>query len=77
MISIHLKQVWSTNCFSFFLMTDAQLLTIKTIEENDFVSKYMSDDPLITSRVWLDVHLNAQGKPPHLKYSKTVKLLRI
>ncbi|XP_044064905.1 lymphocyte antigen 75 isoform X2 [Siniperca chuatsi] len=42
---------------------DAQLLTIKTTEENDFVSKYMSDDPLITSRVWLDMELDSQGKP--------------
>lgn len=42
---------------------DAQLLTIKTKEENDFVSKYMHDDPLITSRVWLDIVLDRQGKP--------------
>ncbi|XP_026175387.1 lymphocyte antigen 75 [Mastacembelus armatus] len=42
---------------------DAQLLTIKTKEENDFVLKYMSDDPLVTSRVWLDLNLNTQGKP--------------
>ncbi|XP_070703612.1 lymphocyte antigen 75 [Pempheris klunzingeri] len=42
---------------------DAQLLTIKTTEENGFVSKYMSNDPLITSRVWLDMHLDTQGKP--------------
>lgn len=42
---------------------DAQLLTIKTTEENDFVSKYMYDDHLITSRVWLDMVLDSQGKP--------------
>ncbi|KAA8595849.1 hypothetical protein FQN60_011140 [Etheostoma spectabile] len=42
---------------------DAQLLTLKSKEENDFVSKYMSDDPLITSRVWLGMELDAQGKP--------------
>lgn len=42
---------------------DAQLLTLKTKEENEFVSKYMSDDPLITSRVWLAVELDTQGKP--------------
>ncbi|XP_010728238.2 lymphocyte antigen 75 [Larimichthys crocea] len=41
---------------------DAQLLTIKSTEENDFVSKYMYNDPLITSRVWLDMVLDAQGK---------------
>ncbi|XP_031162178.1 lymphocyte antigen 75 [Sander lucioperca] len=42
---------------------DAQLLTLKSKEENDFVSKYMSDDPLITSRVWLGMELDTQGKP--------------
>ncbi|CAN9507209.1 unnamed protein product [Ophioblennius macclurei] len=42
---------------------DAELLTIKTKEENDFLSKYISDDPLITSRVWLGVTLDDQGKP--------------
>ncbi|XP_029310813.1 lymphocyte antigen 75 [Cottoperca gobio] len=42
---------------------DAQLLTLKTKEENDFVSKYMCDDPLITGRVWLSMKLDAQGKP--------------
>lgn len=42
---------------------EAQLLTIKSTEENDFVSKYMSDDPLITSRVWLGMDFDSQGKP--------------
>uniref|UniRef100_A0A3Q3WZK4 Uncharacterized protein n=1 Tax=Mola mola TaxID=94237 RepID=A0A3Q3WZK4_MOLML len=42
---------------------DAQLLTIKNTEENDFVSKYLRDDPLITSRVWLGIELDNQGKP--------------
>ncbi|KAM7424369.1 hypothetical protein PAMA_000625 [Pampus argenteus] len=42
---------------------DAKLLTIKTKEENDFVSEYMSEDPLITSRVWLSIDLDPQGKP--------------
>lgn len=41
----------------------AEILTIKTKEENDFLSKYISDDPLITSRVWLGVALDDQGKP--------------
>ncbi|XP_022624039.1 lymphocyte antigen 75-like [Seriola dumerili] len=41
----------------------AELLTIKTKEENDFVSKYISDNPLITSRVWLNMDLDTQGKP--------------
>nr|XP_046247270.1 lymphocyte antigen 75 [Scatophagus argus] len=40
----------------------AQLLTVKTREENDFVSKHMYDDPFITGRVWLDVVLNDQGQ---------------
>lgn len=53
--------------------TDAQLLTIKTTEENDFVSKYMYDDPLITSRVWLGMDFNAQGNSITLNRSKTVK----
>uniref|UniRef100_A0A7N8XFD9 Lymphocyte antigen 75 n=1 Tax=Mastacembelus armatus TaxID=205130 RepID=A0A7N8XFD9_9TELE len=52
-----------TSSFFFLFLTDAQLLTIKTKEENDFVLKYMSDDPLVTSRVWLDLNLNTQGKP--------------
>lgn len=42
---------------------DAQVLTIKTKEENDFVSQYMSDDPLVTSRAWLGISLDSQGKP--------------
>ncbi|XP_059208079.1 lymphocyte antigen 75 [Centropristis striata] len=42
---------------------DAELLSLKTKEENDFVSKFMSADPLITSRVWLGMELDAQGKP--------------
>uniref|UniRef100_A0A8C7D525 Lymphocyte antigen 75 n=1 Tax=Oncorhynchus kisutch TaxID=8019 RepID=A0A8C7D525_ONCKI len=42
---------------------DAQLLTIMTREENDFVSGYMADNPLITSRVWLGMDLDKQGQP--------------
>uniref|UniRef100_A0A672ISA6 Lymphocyte antigen 75-like n=1 Tax=Salarias fasciatus TaxID=181472 RepID=A0A672ISA6_SALFA len=42
---------------------DAELLTIKTKEENEFLSKYISDDPLITSRVWLGMTVDDQGKP--------------
>ncbi|KAM3625849.1 uncharacterized protein V6R79_018552 [Siganus canaliculatus] len=42
---------------------DAKLLTIKTTEENNFVSKYMFDDPSITGRVWLDLVLDPQGQP--------------
>uniref|UniRef100_A0A667Y6Z5 Lymphocyte antigen 75 n=1 Tax=Myripristis murdjan TaxID=586833 RepID=A0A667Y6Z5_9TELE len=42
---------------------DAHLLTINTKEENEFVTKYMSDNPLITSRVWLGMDLDTQGKP--------------
>lgn len=44
------------------VLTDAQLLAIKSKEDNDFVAKYVSDDPLITSRVWLGLDINAQGK---------------
>ncbi|XP_054463457.1 lymphocyte antigen 75 [Anoplopoma fimbria] len=42
---------------------DAELLTLKTKEENDFVSNYMFNDPLITSRVWLGMEVDTQGKP--------------
>ncbi|XP_010884822.2 lymphocyte antigen 75 isoform X2 [Esox lucius] len=42
---------------------DAQLLTIKTKEENDFVSGYMEENPLITSRVWLGIDLDTHGQP--------------
>ncbi|CAJ1049498.1 lymphocyte antigen 75 [Xyrichtys novacula] len=42
---------------------DSQLLTIKSTEENDFVSNYMSGDPFITSRAWLDMDFDSQGKP--------------
>ncbi|XP_056134082.1 lymphocyte antigen 75 [Lampris incognitus] len=42
---------------------DAHVLTINTKEENDFVAKYMSDNPLITSRVWLGIDFDTQGKP--------------
>ncbi|XP_057696411.1 lymphocyte antigen 75 [Corythoichthys intestinalis] len=42
---------------------DAELLSVKSKEENDFVSKYVTDDPLITSRVWLAVDLDAKGAP--------------
>ncbi|XP_051919357.1 lymphocyte antigen 75 [Hippocampus zosterae] len=41
----------------------AQLLAIKSKEDNDFVAKYVSDDPLITSRVWLGLDINAKGSP--------------
>uniref|UniRef100_A0A1A7YTD8 Lymphocyte antigen 75 n=1 Tax=Iconisemion striatum TaxID=60296 RepID=A0A1A7YTD8_9TELE len=42
---------------------DAHLLTIKTKEENDFLARYITEDSLITSRVWLDLKLDFQGKP--------------
>lgn len=45
----------------FLLLPDAQLLTIGSTEENDFVSKYINEDPLITNRVWLGMDINAQG----------------
>lgn len=40
---------------------EAELLTLKTREENDFVTKYMNENPLITSRIWLDVVLDDKG----------------
>lgn len=39
------------------------MLTIKSTEENDFVSKYLYNDPLITSRAWLGMNLDSQGDP--------------
>lgn len=42
---------------------DAEVLTIKTKEENDFVYKYINDDPLVTSRAWLGISLDPEGKP--------------
>lgn len=42
---------------------NAEVLTIKTKEENDFVSKYISNDPLVTSRTWLGISLDSEGKP--------------
>ncbi|XP_072236924.1 lymphocyte antigen 75 [Leuresthes tenuis] len=42
---------------------NAQLLTIKTKEDNDFLAKYITDDPLITNRVWLGIELDSEGKP--------------
>lgn len=42
---------------------DAEVLTIKSEEENNFVSDYMSEDALITDRVWLSVSLSSAGQP--------------
>ncbi|KAM6979937.1 lymphocyte antigen 75 [Aplochiton taeniatus] len=42
---------------------DARLLTIKTAEENTFVAKYTSENPYITSRIWLGMEMDPQGKP--------------
>ncbi|KAM8876936.1 lymphocyte antigen 75 isoform 1-T1 [Synchiropus picturatus] len=42
---------------------DAEVLTIKSEEENTFVSNYASQDALITDRVWLSVSLSSAGQP--------------
>ncbi|XP_055010415.1 lymphocyte antigen 75 isoform X2 [Boleophthalmus pectinirostris] len=42
---------------------DAELLTIKSREENDFVTKHISDDPLVTSRTWLGINPSTENKP--------------
>lgn len=63
-ISIHLRPLGTTShaaVVSLLLLTDARLLTIKSTEENDFVSKYLHNDPLITSRTWLGMNLDSQG----------------
>ncbi|KAK2853856.1 hypothetical protein Q5P01_006517 [Channa striata] len=46
--------------YSICQSMDAQLLTIKSKEENDYVSKFIHDDPLITSRVWLSLDFNKE-----------------
>lgn len=64
-ISIHLRPLLTTRqppvWFFLLLLTDAQLLTIKSTEENDFVSKYLYNDPFITRRTWLGMTLDSQG----------------
>ncbi|XP_072516907.1 lymphocyte antigen 75 [Salminus brasiliensis] len=37
----------------------SQLLTIRSKEENDFVSQHIADNPLVTSRVWLGLKSGA------------------
>ncbi|XP_051528122.1 lymphocyte antigen 75 isoform X2 [Myxocyprinus asiaticus] len=45
------------------LDSSSKLLTIKSKEENDFVSKYLSENPSITSRVWLGLNIDSKGNP--------------
>lgn len=40
----------------------AEMLTLKSTEENEFVSKYINDDPFATSRVWLGLEFSVEGK---------------
>lgn len=65
-LDLHVNYLKSSSYFFFPLPTDAQLLTIKTKQENDFLNKHLTDDPLITSRVWLDVKLDSAGKAWYL-----------
>lgn len=39
----------------------AEMLTIKSPEENQFVSKYIREDPFATSRVWLGLEFSVEG----------------
>lgn len=55
------------SCCFLVPLTDAELLTIKSKEENDFLEKSLSDDPLITTHVWLGVQLDSQGRHHHSK----------
>lgn len=51
-------------CFSTTRLldfSDAQLLTIKSTEENQFVSKYIEEHPFATSRVWLGLEISDAG----------------
>ncbi|XP_051531593.1 lymphocyte antigen 75-like isoform X3 [Myxocyprinus asiaticus] len=45
------------------LDSSSNILTIKSKEENDFVFKYLSENPSITSRVWLGLNIDSKGKP--------------
>ncbi|KAI2659377.1 Lymphocyte antigen 75 [Labeo rohita] len=54
--------LFKDHCYAFN-MHNYSLLTIKSKEENDFVSDYMNKNPSITSRVWLALHVDAKGKP--------------
>ncbi|XP_028835601.1 lymphocyte antigen 75 isoform X2 [Denticeps clupeoides] len=44
------------------LDSSAQLLTIKSEEENQFVSDYVSENPHITNRIWLGLDWNAKDQ---------------
>ncbi|XP_056464674.1 lymphocyte antigen 75 [Gadus chalcogrammus] len=39
------------------------LLTLTSMEENDFVASQVTEDPLITKRVWLGLNMDKQGVP--------------
>lgn len=70
--SLSVLFIWSNDSpliffFFSFMLSDAELLTIKSKGENDFVSKYMSDNPSVTSYIWLGLNFNTQGKPCNLK----------
>lgn len=58
-ISFCVKWFSTSRLFDF---SDAQLLTIKNTEENQFVSKYMKEHPLATNRVWLGLKFSDAGK---------------
>uniref|UniRef100_A0A3P8UFM2 Lymphocyte antigen 75 n=1 Tax=Cynoglossus semilaevis TaxID=244447 RepID=A0A3P8UFM2_CYNSE len=57
--SVYSREQASSICHNM----DAALLSIQSQEENDFVTKYLSNYSLITGRVWLGVDVNAQGNP--------------
>ncbi|TSS35876.1 Lymphocyte antigen 75 [Bagarius yarrelli] len=40
----------------------SQLLTIKSIEENDFVTRHIAENPLATTRVWLGLRIINKDK---------------
>ncbi|XP_028999438.1 lymphocyte antigen 75 isoform X2 [Betta splendens] len=51
---------------------DAELLTISSQEENDYVSKLLSDNPSIASFTWLGMVLDEKGKPTSWKDGSAV-----
>ncbi|XP_023695795.2 lymphocyte antigen 75-like [Paramormyrops kingsleyae] len=44
------------------LGNSAELLAIHNSKENDFVSRYVSENPFITSRVWISTNLSSPGQ---------------
>lgn len=57
-ISFCLKWLQTSRLLHF---SGAEMLTLKSTEENEFVSKYIKDDPFATNRVWLGLEFSVEG----------------